>query len=291
MIYFIMLVVAAIGIAGNFSLTKVYQKSMGTALYESVVFNMLVGLFGAVLFWVLYGFRLEYTAYSALIAFLISFLVGFYTMIGFKLMSMGSMTVYTIFLMLGGAVVPYVYGIFFLDESVSTAKIIALLLIAFSVILNSSGKISEKQSLKFLLLCVAVFFINGATSVLAKIHQIETNYKVVSSEDFIVLKNAMRFLTFGLIFPFCRKKSIKEGFSKKMYLVMLGSAVVSSFSYLLQLNGAANLPATVIYPVVTGGSVVATSLFDRLCFKQKLHSRTIISIVICVVALVLFVVE
>lgn len=292
MIYFLMLVASAIGISGNFSVTKIYQKTMGTALYESAVFNTLVGLFGAIFFWALYGFNIEFTPYSALIAFIISMLVGGYTMIGFKIMSMGSMTVYTLFLMLGGAIVPYIYGLLFLGESVNVSNIIALLLIAVSVILNSGKKISEKQSVKFLLLCLAVFLINGATSVFAKIHQIETEFKTVSSESFVILKNIARFLSFGLILPFCKNKT--KAFMKmpkSMYLVMLASAVISSFSYLFQLIGASNLPATILYPVVTGGSVVFTSIFDRVFFNQKLHKRTIIGIVICVIALPLFVIE
>lgn len=292
MIYFLLLIISAVGTSGNFSLTKVYQKTVGTAIRESIVLNMYVGLFGAVVFLIINGFHIEFTPYSCLIALLLSLLIGTYTIIGFKIMSMGSMTVYTIFVMLGGAVVPYVYGILFLDERVNLAKIIALLLITVSVILNCVEKTPGKQSVKFLLLCIAVFFINGSTSILSKLHQIETEYRVVSTDSFVFLKNGMRFLLFSLLLPFCgRKTKEHRKIPKAMYFVMLCSAIVSSFANMLQLIGASNLPATMLYPVVTGGTVICTSLFDRLCFGQHLYKRTIISIIICIIALLLFLVK
>ena len=100
--------------------------------------------------------------------------MGIYTMIGFKLMSMGSMTVYTIFLMMGGAIVPYIYGLIFLDEPITLPRVVALLMIVAAVVINSSGGKTGKQSVKFIILCIAVFLLNGAVSVVSKMHQIET---------------------------------------------------------------------------------------------------------------------
>ena len=289
-IYYLMIVIAAVGTAGNFALTKVYQKTMGNGVRESIIFNMFVGLFGSVFFWITSGFHIEFTIYSAVMALLMSLLVGVYTMIGFKLMSMGSMTVYTIFLMLGGAVVPYIYGVLFLNETVNFTKLLALLMIVAAVVLNSMEKNAGRQSFSFILLCFAVFFLNGAVSVVSKVHQIETVHKTVSADAFVLLKNVVRFMFFALILPFCGKKTeASRKLPLGMYGIMLGSAVVSSLAYMLQLIGASNLPATVLYPIVTGGTVVGTSLFDRMCFGQRLSRNTIISIAICVAALVLFV--
>ena len=292
MYYYLLLVIAAIGTAGNFALTKIYQKTMGNASRESIVFNMLIGLFSSIVFLFLGGCRVEYTPFSGFMAFLMSLFVGVYTMIGFKIMSMGSVTVYTIFLMLGGAVVPYLYGIVFLDEIVNLAKVIALLLIVAAVILNCMKKNAGKQSGYFILLCIAVFLLNGAVSVISKIHQIETDYAVVSADAFVLLKSIVRFLFFAVLFPFfSRKTPEKKPVSGKMYLLILASSVVSSFAYVLQLIGASYLPATVLYPIMTGGTIVMTSLFDRICFAQRINKTTKLSIVICMIALCLFIVE
>lgn len=293
MFYYMLSIFAAIGCAGNFAVTKIYQKQMGAGIREGIIFNIYIGLFCSVLFYVISGFKLEYTDYSFIMAAVFTLFVGMYTVIGFKIMSMGSMTVYTVFLMLGGAVVPYIYGILFLAERVNIFRISALLLVICSVLLNTFGEKQGKQSAKFILLCIAVFFLNGAVSVISKLHQIEKVYPAVSAESFVVLKSILRFFMFLMFLPFFGKQKKEyqtKKISFKIYIVMLASAVASGGSYFLQLIGAAHMPASVLYPVVTGGTIVTTSLFDRIFFRQRLSRNTVISIFTCVIALILFVV-
>ena len=206
MIYYIMTLLAAIGTAGNFAVTQVYQKEMGSGVREGVIFNIFVGLFSGIIFFVASGFKLEFTAFSLIMAILFTLFVGSYTIIGFKIMSMGSITVYTLFLMLGGAVVPYIYGIVFWRETVNLQKIAALLLVILAVWLNTSGGKEQRQSVKFLLLCLAVFLLNGGTSVVSKVHQIEEVYPTISAQEFVALKNFARVVCFSLFLPFCKKK-------------------------------------------------------------------------------------
>ena len=71
-------------------------------------------------------------------------------------------------------------------------------------------------------------------------------------------------------------------------LIMLASSAVDGASYLLQLVGASHLPASVLYPMITGGSVVLTVLAGWLFFKQKPSNRAIVGIVLCFVATLLF---
>ena len=232
---------------------------------------------------------MEYTPFSLGMAFLMSLFNGAYTMIGFRIMSIGNMTVYTIFLMLGGAVVPYLYGLIFLSESVSFARIIALLLIISAVILNCYKNNTEKPSGYYILLCISVFLLNGGCSVVSKMHQIENHYAVVSADTFIFLKSVVRFLFFTFLLPFSGKKADHcQRLSLKIYLLFFASAVVSSIAYLLQLIGASHLPATVLYPIVTGGTIVTASFFDRLCFGQHISKLVMASIIICIIALALF---
>ena len=78
---------------------------MGSGVRSCILFNTFVGLFAAIIFFATSGFKWECTLFSLIMAVLFTVFVGTYTIIGFKIMSMGSMTVYTVFLMLGGAVV------------------------------------------------------------------------------------------------------------------------------------------------------------------------------------------
>ena len=104
------------------------------------------------------------------------------------------MTVYTLFLMLGGMCVPYVWGAVFLHEQLTAFRIIGLVVIAAALILMN---LSERPPKKQILMCVAVFFLNGLCSVISKEHQISAN-EMVSASGFVMLTGAATAF-FGLV--------------------------------------------------------------------------------------------
>ena len=288
--YYIMMIIAAIGYAGNFAITKVYERHMGSGIRQGVIFNILVGFAGGIIFFASSGFKVELTVFSFVMALLFTVFVGAYTIIGFKIMSIGNMTVYTVFLMLGGAAVPYLYGIAFWEETVNIQKIVAMLLVGLAVWLNASGERSQGQTAKFILLCFAVFLLNGGTSVVSKAHQIEKVYPTISAQSFVALKNFARCMFFLLFLPFCKKTENTHKLTPKMYAIIFLSAIISGASYFLQLVCASYIPASILYPVVTCGTIVAAAAFDRICFGERLSRRIIMSVVVCIVALALFVI-
>ena len=66
------------------------------------------------------------------------------------------------------------------------------------------------------------------------------------------------------------------------------SAVLSAVGYLMQLIGAAHLPAVAIYPIVTGGVVVLTALAGLAFFRERLSVKGWVSIALTFGATVLF---
>ena len=292
MLYYIIMVVAAFGCAGNFGITKVYQLKQGNGRKASIRFNCFVGLFSAVVFWGISGFRFEITPYSVVLAFLMALCSGGYTIIGFKIMSMGSMAVYTVFLMLGGMMVPYIYGIIFLGESVTATKIMAILFMVVAVVMQSVQESKEKISTEYLLLCITCFFLNGGVSVISKVHQVEQQHAVVSPENFVLLKSLISFLFWALLlFLIGKKTEEKKEVTFSVLVIILASSVVGGFSYLLQLIAASKLAATVQFPIMTGGTIVFSALLGWKLFGEKLRKNQVISIFVCLIATVLFVIE
>lgn len=108
--------------------------------------------------------------------------------------------------MLGGMVLPYFYGLIFLDEEITLLKVVAMLMMVVAIIMQSDGDCeNKKNSNLFYILCVAVFILNGGTSIVSKIHQINTQYAAVSTNGFVLLKNIMMFLLYGAMIPFVVK--------------------------------------------------------------------------------------
>ena len=290
MIYYILIFLAAFGSALNFAVTKVYQLKMGNEMETGVVFNCLVGLFGSVIYFVVSGFKVELTLFSVIVAALFTLFVGSYTIIGFKIMSLGSMAVYTVFLMLGGMILPYFYGLFFLSEELTFKKVIALVLMIVAIIMQNDGEKKKGKAL-FYILCVSVFILNGLTSVASKVHQIYPQFDTVSNNGFVLLKNLMRFLMFGAMIPFVRKKETRVfAMNLKLYILIVCSACLSSVAYFFQLVSASFLPATVQFPVMSGGTIVFTAILGMICFKEKISKKQTLCLIMCVVSTIIFVI-
>ena len=290
MIWHVLIFLAAIGCAVNFALIKVYQLNQGNNKETGIVYNFLVGIVGFLIYFAICGFKIRITPFSLILASLLAVFVGLYTITGLKIMSMGSMAVYTVFLMLGGMILPYFYGVIFLGESVTIAKIIALLLMTAAIILQGDSSNNKGKKL-FYLLCVSVFILNGATSIVSKMHQIDLGYKTVSESEFVALNNAAKALMFGGMLPFLKKgKGIMPSIKPKMYGIIVLSGLASGVSYLLQLKCATHLPATVQFPVMTGGTIIFTALAGLAFFDEKLEKRQAAGLVICIGATIIFVI-
>ncbi|GEM_PF-6484974 len=70
-------------------------------------------------------------------AVLLNDLVMCYNIIGFRLLKSGTMAMHTLFLMSGGMVLPYVFGLLFLNEPFSLFRTAALILILAGVVLSN----------------------------------------------------------------------------------------------------------------------------------------------------------
>ena len=262
---YILQIISTVLLALNFAVTKAYQQKEGTSLEKGLQFNIVLGLFSAVFFWALNGFRLECSAFSVLMASAFAVLKAAYTIIGFQIMSKGKIS--------------------FLNEPASLLRTTGLLVIAAALfIINADG---PKPGIKQILMCCAVFVLNGFVSVISKEHQINT--AAVSAMDFVVLTGiATAVLCSAALFFVKRKSGEKKDFSFKPVMLILGAALLSGFSYLLQLIGAENLPSTVLYPIITGGSIIFTAFSGILFFKEKVTSRTMLGMGLCFLGTCMF---
>lgn len=127
--HYIMVIMVATLLAFDFALSKKYQSSEGTAMPAGLKFNMLSGLFTAVIFFALSGFKIEFSWFSVLMAFGMSLCAISYSIIGFRILKAGGMALYSIFLILGGVLLPYLFGVLFLEEPLTSLRVVGVLLI------------------------------------------------------------------------------------------------------------------------------------------------------------------
>jgi len=202
------------------------------------------------------------------------------------------MPLYTMFLMTGGMLVPYVFGLVYLDEIFSVLRFFGIILIVLAVVISNMGAI--KPTKKQLFMCCAVFFLNGFMSVTAKIHQadIGAHLNPVNTQSYILIMSAIKvIICFLIVFTMKRKKKREQSnvpFLKVLPVYIL-SALFDGCSYYLQLIGAKDIPAGVLYPLITAGSIILSAFAGMIVFDEKPSKNQWIAMAVCLAGTCMFI--
>ena len=282
-------------IALGFIIQKIYQRATDSSAKSSSAYSLISAALSLLYLIIMNGLTLEITAYSAINATLRALCGLAYTVIGFKIMKEGSVAYYMLFLMSGGMLLPAIYGWIFLREPVLPLHLIGVLIILFALVLSNLGE--EKPKPKVILMCLMVFVLNGFVSIFSKLHQVCTDYEIVSTAAYAALGTLASLITsFGLLVFSNLKSSKKDNdslqksrFNYKALLIIPIASVIGVISSLMQLECAKTLPASMLYPIITGGTVGLTGIFAAVLFKEKLSKRGLVGVILCVLGTVFFI--
>ena len=272
----------------SFAAAKAYQQLTDNGTESGLKFNIITGAVTAAVFFAINGFGCEINGFSVLMAFAMAAFASAYTMVGFKIMSCGKMSLYTIFLMIGGMVVPYIWGAVFWGERpdlMCTAGLFVLIAAVYAA--HGEGK---GTGARLLALCMTVFLLNGLVSVVSKAHQISQN--AVSALSFVILTGIAKAVICAAILV-CTGKSDANNEKRKtppraLWYTALG-AVLGGASYQIQLKAAETMPASVLYPLITGGTIFCSAVIARLIFGEKISKRIALSMALCMLGVFLLV--
>lgn len=303
-----MVVGAAVCVAGQFVFMKLYQAKVGGTPVLNFTFSAIAAVMSCFLFLCIGAFDIHVSVFTVCMALGMSFACTLNSVLGIFAVSYGKLSIFTMSMMLGGMLLPFLYGLLFLGEPVTVWRIVGCILLVaaliFTALSDSNGK--KKNKLFFYGLCVLVFISNGAVSIISKCHQISEFAS--GTIDYCVMTYAFMFGFSALALGACvffryRKGNVSHFFSeikegeKPSVVVnkpLLGGltaatyAVISGGGYFLQLYGAVDLPASVLYPIVTGGSIVLTALFGRVFFKENITWKMWIGFAVTLAATILF---
>ena len=302
--YFI-LCLAVVCFAGQFAFTKSYEQAVKPSLVNTLVMLVLTSFFGALIYLVISGLKVNFSWFSFKLAIIFAFIMIPYYLLGIKALSLGSLAVYSVFMMLGGMLVPFFYGIIFLKENISFFKIIATILLTVFIILQSTAEVNKDTStLKteknskakksfFFILCLLIFFINGLTGVITKAHEI--GYNPIDEISFTILYCSLTgFISLVILFGVMLLKrktdkvNLKPTLKAKPVLITFligGTAYTGNYLHLVV---ASVVPASVQFPIVSGGVIVLSSIVSRLIFKEKISKIEWASVVGALVSTILF---
>lgn len=300
MMEYIFILLAVMCFSAQFAFTKLYEGRIGQSTTGTLVMLTGSSLVGALIFFTVKGFQISYSPISLIWAVVFAVIMLPYYLIGIKVLSLGSLAIYSMFMMLGGMLVPFFYGIIFLNEAVTVGKILGTVFLTLFIVLQAvwQGNSEEKQSDKrkrrlFFILCIVIFFINGMTGVVAKAHAESAGAVDESSFTVIccLLTSALSLLAMLISFLRGTKDKlpiIRKTLELKPIIIMLflgGAAYGGNFLLLL---AADKVPASIQFPLVSGGVIVLSALVSAFIFKEKLTKKEWISVAGAFASTVLF---
>ena len=181
---------------------------------------------------------------------------------------------------------PTIYGLAFLNESITASKIIGIILTISSLIVLNINKKTEKINILYLILIFIAFILNGSINIL----QSAFNYLDISNErNYLLFISYLTSFVFSLILAFVYKPKEKLNYKFDLinlfYPILIGTLLAVQnilLMYLLTIFG-----ASIYFPVSSALNIVFITLFGLFIFKDKIKTTQIIGIVLSIVSIVI----
>ena len=271
--YYFLIILSVILFGGSFALNDGYRKREGGSIRASLMFTFTSSVAGLIILMAINGFKFEFTPFTFVIALLAS-LIGFgFTYCSFKALGRINLSLYSLFSMLGGMVLPFLQGIFFYNEPVTLAKILCFILICIALILTLEK--SEKRN--GLIYYIGIFILNGMSGVLSKLFT-SLPFEKTSAEGYSILIAICTTVLSGLILLIFFREE-KSAPSISSIVLSAGNGIANKIANMWLVIALANVDASVQYPMVTGGVMIVSTAISFFS-KIKPSNKELLSVLI-----------
>ena len=259
---------------GCFALNDVYRKLRSSSLASSMESSFVGALAGFAVLLIISGFDFQATPFTLFIA-LLSALSGIaFTFCSFKALDSANLSLYSLFSMLGGMVLPFFQGLLFYGETINLAKIVCVVFVCMALALTVSRDKTKKGTVYY----IGVFVLNGMGGVLSKIFT-SAPFEKTSAEWFSIWIAVFTAAISGVLWiTLFRKKSMPRYTWQAFSISALNGAINRIANFLLVI-ALVHLDASVQYPMVTGGVIIVSTL---ACFfgKNKPTKKEVLSVLL-----------
>lgn len=275
--YYGLIILSVAMFGGGFALNDVYRKMRGSSLRISMESYLVGSVAGLVCLLIFGGTTFDvslFTVIMALIATLNAIILTFFT---FKALDSVNLSLYSLFSMLGGMMLPFIQGIIFYNEGFTLAKAVAIALIFLSLALT----VDLRNGRGGLLYCIGVFILNGLSGVITKLYN-ELPFEKASPAGYSVWIAIFSIIISGLLLLllFTRKdETNSQKYTLKVCTVGAASGAINKVANFILVISLLHVETSVQYPLVTGGVIIVSTL---ICFfgSRKPTKRELLSVII-----------
>lgn len=238
----------------QFFCNQQYERECKSGLSSSMMFIFGGAVAGLIVLLAVNGFKWEFTPFTLFMASLAAIDGMIFNFCSLKALGKINLSLYSLFSMLGGMVLPFCLGVFFFDEQFTLGKAICLVAVIVALTLS----VEKGESKGGMIYYIGVFVFNGLSGVIAKFFQ-ASDLPKTSEAAYSVWTAVMTALFSGVILLFAVKKSPIK-LNAKAVASMAGNGILNRVANFLLLLSLAYLPASVQYPMITGGVMIVSTV-------------------------------
>ena len=273
--YYSMIAISALLFSMQFMFNDGFVKENGNGLSTALKFSFYTSIVGVILLFFINSFHFDVSWFSIAIAMVYSLVCIVLSYCSVKAFSYANLAVYSVFSMIGGMILPFIYGAV-MGEEITFMRVLCCFLICLAVIITVQDGKTNKKAFKFY---IGVFVLNGMVGVISSFHQSKETL-CTDSSSFLALTKIITLLICSVLI-LIKRNSFK--ISKKSLLLSVGNAGFNSIGNLMLLIALLHIPASVQYPIVTGGTIVFACIIDKMR-KVKVTNKELIAAILALVA-------
>ncbi len=248
----------------------------------SYTFGVLLSV-SALLFFIITSKGLDFNTglilYSALFA--VSYIMG--TVFALEAISCGSLSL-TALLISYSLLLPTVYGLVFLKDPIGAQFVPSFILLVISLFLTNAKSEKVKINFKWIVFATLASVGNGMCSVSQKMQQVR--FEGAYKNEFMILALSI-VAAFLLVYSLIKERRQMTSFIKAGWKEAILCGIANGVVNLLVMVLSDTMPASLLFPLKSGGGILITHLVARFYYKEKLSKMQNVGFIIGLASVIL----
>lgn len=273
--YYLLILLSVIMFGGGFALNDVYRKMRGSSLKISMEASFIGSIAGIIFLLIFNGLKLNATPFTLIMALLASLNSIAFTFCTFRALDSVNLSLFSLFSMLGGMLLPFFQGIIFYNEAVTVAKVTAVILIFVSLALT----LDKSSKPGGMIYCIGIFIFNGMSGVLTKLFN-TLPFERASAAEYSIWLSVFSILISGgvwLVLQLLEREKDQKKPTVRACAVGAASGGINKVANFILVLALMYVDTSVQYPMVTGGVIIVSTIVS-LFGDKKPSNRELISV-------------
>jgi drug/metabolite transporter (DMT)-like permease len=271
----------------QFLFNNLYERKSGNGIGATLIFTFIGGIIGIVSLIIVNGFTFTITPFTIIMAAINAISSIAYTFCSLKAFEKINLSLYSLFAMLGGMLLPFFQGVIFYNEQITLAKSVCVVAVIAALIMCTTKGNRKGGAIYY----IGVFILNGLGGVLSKFF-LTTPFERTSEAMYSIWSAVIKTIISAaaiIILIIVSRTSRKPSLSVKMpgagaLVFSSGYGILNSVANYLLLISLASLPASAQYPFITGGVIIASTVISAI-MGSKPSKKEIISVILSFIGL------